>query len=136
MPFNTKEYDRWLRQAEQTMASAQRDLKAGDHNWSCFKAQQSAEYSLKGLLHGLGFSPMGHSLVKLLGDLDKRGVDISRALVMARTLDRHYIPSRYANAHVEGSPYEYYDRSTARAAISASQSIIRFVRRTAKKFES
>ncbi len=134
MAFNEREYERWLHQAERTLLSAQRDLKAGDYNWSCFKAQQSAEYSVKGLLYGLGYAPMGHSLVKLIGDLKRKGVKTSRSLVMARTLDRHYIPSRYANAHVEGSPYEYYDLHTAQAAIEASQAILRFVKRTAKKF--
>ncbi len=120
--------------AAHTIASAGSDLKVGNYNWSCFRAQQAAEYSIKGLLHGLGYSPMGHSLVKLLGDLKGRGVRTGPVMVGARTLDRHYIPSRYADAHVEGPPYEYYDMHTAQVAIKASETILRFVKRAVNRF--
>jgi HEPN domain-containing protein len=36
-----------MKQAEATLASAKRDKEAGDFNWSCFKAQQAAEFAVK-----------------------------------------------------------------------------------------
>jgi len=42
-------------------------------------------------------------------------------------LDRHYIPSRYPNAYAAGSPFEFYDESTAREAIGAARKVLELV---------
>jgi len=57
LAFDKDEYERWLRQAKDTLESAEEDLKNHRFNWSCFKAQQAAEYAVKGLLYGLGSIP-------------------------------------------------------------------------------
>jgi len=123
-----EEYERWMRQAEATLASAKRDKEAGDYNWSCFKAQQAAEFAVKGLLYGIGFSPVGHSLLRLLGEIERKEIDVEKLKGYARTLDRHYILTRYVNAHVEGAPFEFYDLSTAEEAIECATRIIQFVK--------
>ena len=133
MLSDRKEYQRWLEQAKNTLLSATRDKEAGDHNWSCFKAQQAAEFALKGLLYGIGLSAVGHSLLKLLGDLGGKGINIDEVKGCARTLDRHYIPTRYANAHIEGAPFEFYDSSTAEEALGCAGKIIEFVRGVAER---
>lgn len=120
-------------QAENTLRSATRDRDVGDYNWSCFKAQQAAEFALKGLLYGIGLSAVGHSLVGLLGELGKRGIGTEEMLRLARILDRHYIPTRYVNAHAEGAPFEFYDLSTAEEAIVCAGKIIEFVQEVAKR---
>jgi len=43
MNGNLKEALRWIRQADKDLGSAKNSLKAGDYEWSCFQAQQSAE---------------------------------------------------------------------------------------------
>ena len=43
MNANLKEALRWIRQADKDLSSAKNSLKAGDYEWSCFQAQQSAE---------------------------------------------------------------------------------------------
>lgn len=43
MNANLKEALRWIRQADKDLNSAKNSLKAGDYEWSCFQAQQSAE---------------------------------------------------------------------------------------------
>jgi HEPN domain-containing protein len=123
------EFERWMKQAKRTLESAVRDKDAGDFNWSCFKAQQAAEYTLKGLLYGMGVSAVGHSLVGLLGELKRKGLEVQEVQAPARTLDRHYIPTRYANAHVEGAPFEFYDESTANEALGCAKRIIEFVKK-------
>jgi len=52
-------FGRWLRQGEDTLRSAESDLKNGRFNWACFKCQQAAEYATKAALRGLGRSSSG-----------------------------------------------------------------------------
>jgi len=132
--FDREEFERWLKQAEKTLESAERDKNNEDYNWCCFKAQQAAEYAVKGLLYGFGIMAYGHSVVNLLGRLKEKMKIPTEILRMARLLDRHYIPPRYPNAHPEGSPFEYYDAETANEALEASKKIIDFVKSEAKKW--
>ncbi len=133
--FDREEYERWQKHAEKTLASAETDKDSGDYNWSCFKAQQAAEYSVKGFLYGLGTAAFGHSIVNLLGRFgDKVRVSDDLA-VAARLLDRHYIPPRYPNSHPEGAPFEYYDLPSADEAIGAARMIVTFVHEEAKKWK-
>lgn len=46
----------------------------------------------------------------------------------ARELGRHYIPSRYPNAHPSGTPHEAYDEEVSRRALSAAEKVLRFAR--------
>lgn len=126
--LDADEYTRWLDQARATLKSASSDLTAGDYNWSCFKAQQAAEYGVKGLLYGLGEAAFGHSIVSLLERLEAAGLDVEDELESAaRQLDRHYIPTRYPNAHAEGSPFRYYERRDSESAIDRARVLIAFV---------
>lgn len=116
MSFDDREFTRWIHQAENTLQSAVKDQKEGDHNWSCFKAQQAPQHAVKGLLYGIGMSAVGHSILKLLEELGDRGIILPEEITRtAQTLDRHYIPTTYANAHVEGAPYEFCQLPTAEA---------------------
>lgn len=133
LPFDKEEYERWLSQAKYTLESAEEDLKHGKFSWSCFKSQQAAEYAVKGLLHGVGKIPIGHSLTRLVRRMS-RWIDLNEALKHARTLDRHYIPTRYPNAHPEGAPYEYYDEDTAQEALKSSRKLLEMVEKVASKW--
>jgi len=80
------------------------------------------------MLYGMGVSAVGNSLLKLLGELEKRGVQAGDLARDARILDRHYIPTRYVNAHPEGVPFEFYDLPTAEEALEGARKIISFVK--------
>ncbi|MGB9660265.1 MAG: HEPN domain-containing protein [Nitrososphaerales archaeon] len=134
MGFDKKEFERWIKQAEYTLESAREDMENRRFSWACFKAQQSVEYAVKGLLYGIGSIPVGHSLTRLFGRLKRRGVDVDEALKHSRLLDRHYIPTRYPNAHPEGSPFEYYDEDTAREAIHSAETLLNFVLEVSKRW--
>lgn len=126
--FNAKEFQRWYAQAEDALRSAQNDAKSGDYNWCCFKCQQSGEYALKALLRGYGQPAYGHSILKLTENLEELAMlNIKELRAAARCLDRHYIPSRYPNAYAAGSPFEFYDESTAREAIGAARKVLELV---------
>lgn len=129
MLFDCEEFLRWLNQAVHTLESAERDKQAGDYAWSCFKAQQSAEYALKALLRGLGKAAVGHSVLKLVDDLARSGVTLDEGIYgQARQLDRHYIPPRYPDAYPAGSPFEYYDKDTAEHALLYAAAMLQFVK--------
>lgn len=135
VPVDRDEYRRWLGQAWHTLASARRDAAASDYDWACFKAQQAAEYSLEGLLRGLGHLAPGHSLLRLLDAVEQHArIPVPEPIRQAaRALDRHYIPPRYPDAYPAGMPYEFYDRPTADAALSAAEQVVEFVREHAVK---
>lgn len=127
--FDTEEFYRWLAQAEQTLRSAEKDMRNGDYNWACFKSQQAGEYAVKALLRGLGRLALGHSILKLTESLREAGISIPAELEeWSRSLDRHYIPPRYPDAYPAGSPFEFYDEKVTREALRAAQKILKFVR--------
>jgi len=127
------EYKRWLDQAKYTLQSARRDLGAADFTWSCFKAQQAAEYAAKSILRGLGRLASGHSVLKLVAEIEQCGFDVGKDLhKIAMILDRHYIPPRYPDAYPSGSPFEFYDEDTAVQALRAAEKLVRFAREVFK----
>lgn len=133
IPVDQEEYHRWIGQARYTFTSAQRDARATDFSWACFKAQQAAEYGIKALFRGLGQPATGHSLIKLAESLE-RSLEVSvpeHVWDAARLLDRHYIPPRYPDAFPSGMPHEFYDRSAAAAALDAARQVLAFVQEVA-----
>lgn len=127
-PFDQEEYARWWMQAQHTLASARRDASEGDYDWACFKAQQAAEYAVKGLLRGLGQPAYGHALLRLLESFPPLGLAVPEALwEAARELDPHYIPARYPDAFPAGSPFQFYSRKRAEAALEAAQRVLAWV---------
>lgn len=70
----------------------------------------------KALLYHVNEAPWGHSVRELLARyFSKLGVSPPEDLMIyARELDRHYIPSRYPNAHPSGTPHEAYDEETSK----------------------
>ncbi len=133
--FDKEEFERWIAQASDTLNSARQDYSTKSYNWCSFKAQQAAEYAVKGLLKGLGVSAYGHSIVKLLRDLETYSLSIQALTSCARTLDRHYVPARYPDAFTEGSPFEFYDDKTALEALSCAEKICDFCVTNGKKYE-
>jgi len=129
MMIKRSEYERWMKQAERTLASARRDLEEGYYEWASFKAQQAAELAVKALLRGLGYAPIGHSITRLLRELRAEGFRVPREILsMAMELDRNYIAPRYPDAYPEGAPFEYYSEDVARELISYAEEIMKFVR--------
>jgi HEPN domain-containing protein len=116
----------WLAQAQRDLSHAIDASKGGHFEWACFSAQQGAEKAVKAVylsLHGEGW---GHSVLKLLEGLAER-VSISADLLdAARTLDKHYIPTRYPNGFDQGFPGDYYTKKEADEAIAYARQIIGF----------
>lgn len=119
----------WLRQADADLRHA-RGARAGasSHEWACFAAQQAAERALKAVLLSRGADAWGHTLTALLGVVTTAD-EVDPALIdYAKTLDKHYIPTRYPNGFDSGAPMDFYTRKDADDAIACAARLIRFAR--------
>ncbi len=122
------EAGRWFSEAEWNLETARILHERGRYNAACFYAHQAAEMAVKALLISRNESPWGHGVRALLERYSKiSGEEVSHLLTHARELDRHYIPSRYPNAHPYGTPHEAYDEPTSAKAIESAELILRYV---------
>lgn len=118
----------WFNQALRDLAHAKDALKAGYHEWACFSAQQAAEKAVKALHLYLKQEIWGHVVARLLLELPS-DMRVPQDLVdKARVLDNFYIPTRYANGHPDGAPFEHYGSIQSNEAIQYASEIIEFVR--------
>lgn len=117
-----EEWERYRRQAEHTLISAEGDLAQGAFDWASFKAHQAAELALKGFVRARTHYATGHSVVKLLGEAGAQAP--ARLVDCARSLDKVYIPARYPDAYASGAPMDYYTHADARAAIECARAIL------------
>ena len=116
----------WFAQAERDLEQAKSSQKEGRHEWACFAAQQSAEKAAKALHMFLKQEAWGHVIARLLHELP---ITVSEDLMdKAKVLDGFYIPTRYANGHPEGAPFEHYGKIQSKDAINYAGEILKFVR--------
>jgi HEPN domain-containing protein len=125
---NVYEALRWLRTGEDDLDAAivLRRNKKFPH--ACFHAQQAGEKALKAVWYYADADPWGHSIRKLIEDLEN--VDLSlydrlKSLLRAGTvLDRFYIPTRYPNGLPELTPGEAYLDEDAEHCIQQATEIL------------
>ena len=123
MPDRSKD---WFLQAERDLEHARSAQREGRHEWSCFASQQSAEKAVKALHLLLGQEAWGHVISRLLKELP---IEVNEDLIeKAKVLDNYYIPTRYANGHPEGPPFEHYGPLQSKESIRYAGEIIEFVR--------
>lgn len=116
----------WLAQAVRDLQQARSSQKEERHEWSCFAAHQAAEKAVKALHLFLKQEAWGHVVARLLRELP---LEVPPLLVeKAKVLDGFYIPTRYANGHPEGAPFEHYGTIQSTDAIGHASEILEFVR--------
>ena len=116
----------WLAQAERDLEQARASQEDGRHEWACFAAQQSAEKAVKALHLSMNQEAWGHVVARLLNELP---VKVPNSLIeKAKVIDGFYIPTRYANGHPEGAPFEHYGTIQSTDAINYAGEILNFVR--------
>jgi HEPN domain-containing protein len=116
----------WFAQAERDLEHARSSQKQGRHEWACFAAQQSAEKAVKALHLSFKQEAWGHVVARLLAELP---LSVPGDLVeKGKVLDGFYIPTRYANGHPEGAPFEHYGTIQSEDAIRYAGEILEFVR--------
>src|SRR5438067_2366718 len=114
----------WLAQAQRDLEVAAVMRERGTHEWACFAAQQAAEKALKAALMSQLQEPWGHSVRDLLKMLP--AATHGELTEKARVLDSYYIPTRYANGHVNGAPFENYGTLQSQQAIEYAREIVQF----------
>ncbi|MEN6341195.1 MAG: HEPN domain-containing protein [Methanospirillum sp.] len=132
MDANEKEADRWFRQGERDLESARASCRAGNHEWACFQAQQSAEKVLKAILYRRGHRKiLTHSVFELVRETGREEASLAALNADAKRLDGVYITARYPDSIVGSlTPAEYFEREDAEACIQSAASIAEAARRT------
>jgi HEPN domain-containing protein len=115
----------WLAQASRDLEQALSSQADGRHEWACFASQQSAEKAVKALHLALGQEAWGHVVARLL--LDLPFAPPADLVEKAKVLDNFYMPTRYANGHPEGAPFEHYGSIQSEEAIRYAREILEFV---------
>lgn len=116
----------WFAQAERDIAQARASQEQGRHEWACFAAHQAAEKAVKALHLRLGQEAWGHVIARLLAQLP---VPVPPDLIdKAKVLDGFYLPTRYANGHPEGAPFEHYGSIQSTDGIRYAVEILDFAR--------
>ena len=113
--------ERWLRQAERDLESAESNYQTQVWYVCAFLAQQAAEKALKAVLAERtgGPPPRLHSIQKL-GDLTGLTQQLPPE---ALRLDDYYISARYPDA-VTGLPYESLGERDALTALNAARKTV------------
>ena len=118
----------WLRQAEADLRHARHAREGGTHEWACFAAQQAAEKAIKAVLLSRGADAWGHTVTALLG-LVATAEEVGPALIeCAKTLDKHYIPTRYPNGFDAGAPADFYTSKDSDDAVACAERLVDFAR--------
>jgi HEPN domain-containing protein len=123
MPNRSKD---WMAQARRDLEQAEASRRDGRHEWACFAAQQAAEKAVKAVHLARGQEAWGHVVGRLILDLP---APFPPELVdKAKVLDNFYMPTRYANGHPEGAPFEHYGPLQSEEAIRYASEIVEFAR--------
>lgn len=118
----------WMRQSLRDLEQARDSRDAERHEWACFAAHQAAEKALKALHLFHNQEAWGHVVRVLLEELPAQVKVPDDMPDRARVLDSYYIPTRYANGHPEGAPFEHYGKLQSEEAIAYAGAIIEFCR--------
>ena len=116
----------WLNQANNDLEHAEASLEVEHYEWVCLAAQQSAEKAVKAIFYSLKSEVWGHGIARLLESLPDEYKPSKELVQNALILDRHYIPSRYPNGLISGSPRDNYTIKDAEEAIKYAREIIKF----------
>lgn len=129
---NRAEALRWFETARGDLDTALILKERGKFAHACFHAQQAGEKAVKALWYFLDADPWGHSIKKLIEDLE--AVDRAAHLRLAplvqdgTVLDRFYIPTRYPNGLPDLTPEEAFFLEDAEACIEKAARLIEAVR--------
>ena len=127
-----EEARRWFQTAESDLETARVLHRNQRYAHACFHAQQAGEKAVKSVWYLHAGDPWGHSVQKLIGDLeafDAAPFDELRDLLPEGSkLDKYYIPTRYPNGLPDLVPDAAYLEDDARTAIGLSERLIERIR--------
>lgn len=116
----------WIKQTRRDLENAEYEIEGGFYEWACFLSQQAAEKALKAVFQRLGAEAFGHSVAALITKLPDDLKPNKKLLVMARELDKAYIPTRYPHVHPEGAPYEVYTEEETERLVGCAKEVVEY----------
>lgn len=126
--MDEREFKKWFEEAGSTIKAIDSDLRDGNFNWACFKAQQASEFALKAILWGCGKPAFGHSL-GLLEKLESFWKIPEKIREYGARLDKFYVPTRYANQWLEKPPHAFFTKKEAEEAKKMSKDMLNFIKK-------
>jgi len=137
---NKEEAIRWLTTGQDDLDTAEILKKNQKHAHSCFHAQQAVEKALKGVWHFYDKDPWGHSISKLIQELEEVDANafsiLNKFIDDAKKLDRFYIPTRYPNGLPDITPNMAYVEDDSRFSINAAKKILKEVETVIKSYKN
>jgi HEPN domain-containing protein len=125
---NKYEANRWLKTAKGDLEAAKILMGSGKYAHACFHSQQAGEKAVKAVWYFLDADPWGHSITKLVRDLEsvdiatyKRFEQVKRCAVF---LDRFYITTRYPNGLPDLTPDDSFLEEDANTCIQNAEKLI------------
>lgn len=82
--------------------------------------------ALRAVFQKLGMEAWGHTLTALVGNLPAALAPQPDLIDCAKTLDKHYIPTRYPNGFESGAPTDCYTQEEAQRAIREAEVVLGF----------
>jgi len=129
---STVEARRWFQTAESDLETARVLHRNRRYAHACFHAQQAGEKAVKALWYLRAGDPWGHSVQKLIADLESFDTGLFAALrgllPDGSKLDKYYIPTRYPNGLPDLVPDEAYLEDDALSAIALSEKLMERIR--------
>lgn len=121
---------RWFDQAENDLAFARHALEGEFFHQVCFVAHQCVAKALKAVLYAEGArNVIGHSAAGLLARMIPEHPKLATLREHAAELDLYYIPTRYPNGLVEGTPHQAFTRAQALRALESAEAALAAVGR-------
>ena len=129
---NRTEAYRWFRTAEDDFDTAEILRSNGKYAHSCFHSQQAAEKAVKAVFYFEGDDPWGHSVKKLIDDLEGVNLAAHKTLEIlsrsATVLDRFYIPTRYPNGLPDITPDTAFNEEDSSTCLAFAAEILEAAR--------
>ena len=130
---NRQQAQRWLKTAEGDLSAAVILFENGKYAHSCFQSQQAGEKALKAIWFFLDADPWGHSIKKLIQDLEQIDLNTYKEFEPLKRnavlLDRYYITTRYPDGLPDLTPEEVFLEEDAQQCIDNAGIIIRTISR-------
>ena len=130
---NRQQAQRWLRTAEGDLSAAVILFEHGKYAHACFQSQQAGEKAMKAIWFFLDADPWGHSIKKLIQDLEHIDIDTYKEFEPLKRnavlLDRYYITTRYPDGLPDLTPEEVFLEEDAQQCIDNAGIIIRTISR-------
>lgn len=121
------EFARWLESSDDEMRVAHELTRLEAFNAAVLHCEQATQMALKGLLRGVGRGDhaWGHSLSELASRTSEHAsLPLSEDLAQdLAVLERDYMPTRYPDALIAGTPLGNYGRADAERATTTSERI-------------